>query len=112
MKRSANMIWMLILATVMLVDVAAAQSSSQTSTRTVNFEIISVNGNTIVYKDQTDATKGKALADFIWWALHDGEGMAKDLVFAPLLPFPYHFYSFSYTCLRSGKTEKYQTSST
>ncbi len=40
----------------------------------------------LVYKDQDDATKGKALADFIWWALHDGEKMAKDLVYSPLPP--------------------------
>ncbi len=38
----------------------------------------------LVYKDQADASKGKALADFIWWGLHDGSAMAKDLVFAPL----------------------------
>lgn len=38
----------------------------------------------LIYKDQQDATKGKALADFVWWALHDGEAMAKDLVYAPL----------------------------
>jgi phosphate transport system substrate-binding protein len=38
----------------------------------------------LVYKDQQDEAKGKALADFIWWGLHDGEGMAKDLVYSPL----------------------------
>jgi phosphate transport system substrate-binding protein len=38
----------------------------------------------LVYKDQDDEAKGKALADFIWWALHDGEAMAKDLVYSPL----------------------------
>ena len=40
----------------------------------------------LVYKDQDDATKGQALADFLWWALHDGEAMAKDLVYSPLPP--------------------------
>jgi phosphate transport system substrate-binding protein len=40
----------------------------------------------LVYKDQADEAKGKALADFIWWALNDGEGMAKDLVYSPLPP--------------------------
>jgi phosphate transport system substrate-binding protein len=38
----------------------------------------------LVYKDQDDPAKGKAVADFIWWALHDGEKMAKDLTYAPL----------------------------
>jgi len=38
----------------------------------------------LVYKDQKDAAKGKALVDFLWWALHDGEGFAKDLQYAPL----------------------------
>ena len=38
----------------------------------------------LVYKDQKDASKGKALVDFIWWAVHDGEGFARDLQYAPL----------------------------
>lgn len=38
----------------------------------------------LVYKNYDDPAKGKALADFIWWALHDGEKMAKDLTYAPL----------------------------
>lgn len=38
----------------------------------------------LVYKDQKDAVKGKALVDFLWWAIHDGEGYAKDLSYAPL----------------------------
>ncbi|HKE60248.1 MAG TPA: phosphate ABC transporter substrate-binding protein PstS [Pyrinomonadaceae bacterium] len=40
----------------------------------------------LVYKDQKDAAKGKALVDYLWWALHDGEGYAKDLQYAPLPP--------------------------
>jgi phosphate transport system substrate-binding protein len=40
----------------------------------------------LAYKDQTDATKGRALVDFLWWAVHDGEGFAKDLQYAPLPP--------------------------
>jgi phosphate transport system substrate-binding protein len=40
----------------------------------------------LVYKNQDDATKGKALVNFLWWALHDGEGMAKGLLYAPLPP--------------------------
>jgi phosphate transport system substrate-binding protein len=38
----------------------------------------------LVYKDQPDQTKGKALVDFLWWAIHDGEKMARDLLYAPL----------------------------
>jgi phosphate transport system substrate-binding protein len=38
----------------------------------------------LAYKDQKDAAKGKALVDFIWWGIHDGEKFAKDLQYAPL----------------------------
>lgn len=40
----------------------------------------------LAYKDQKDATKGKALVDFLWWAIHDGEKFARDLHYAPLPP--------------------------
>jgi phosphate transport system substrate-binding protein len=38
----------------------------------------------LVYKAQKDAAKGKALVDFLWWGIHDGEGFAKELRYAPL----------------------------
>jgi phosphate transport system substrate-binding protein len=38
----------------------------------------------LVYKDQTDAQKGKAVADFLWWAIHDGQKAAPALDYAPL----------------------------
>lgn len=38
----------------------------------------------LVYKDQPDAGKGKVLADFLWWAIHDGERYVKDLHYSPL----------------------------
>lgn len=40
----------------------------------------------LAYKDQKDAGKGKALVDFLWWGIHDGEQYAKekDLNYAPL----------------------------
>jgi phosphate transport system substrate-binding protein len=38
----------------------------------------------LVYKEQKDAAKGKALVDFVWWGIHDGERFAKDLQYAPL----------------------------
>jgi phosphate transport system substrate-binding protein len=38
----------------------------------------------LVYKDQKDEAKGKALASFLWWATHDGQKEASDMVYAPL----------------------------
>ncbi|HKU74512.1 MAG TPA: phosphate ABC transporter substrate-binding protein PstS [Pyrinomonadaceae bacterium] len=38
----------------------------------------------LVYKNQKDAAKGKALVDFLWWGIHDGEAFAKELQYAPL----------------------------
>jgi len=38
----------------------------------------------LAYKEQTDATKGKAVVDYLWWGIHDGEKFAKDLQYAPL----------------------------
>ena len=40
----------------------------------------------LVYKAQKDAAKGKALVDFLWWGIHDGERFAKELQYAPLPP--------------------------
>jgi phosphate transport system substrate-binding protein len=41
----------------------------------------------LVYKDQKDATKGKALVDFIWWGIHDGQQVTKDPQY-PYAPLP------------------------
>jgi phosphate transport system substrate-binding protein len=38
----------------------------------------------LLYKEQADAAKGKALVDFLWWALHDGTPYARSLSYAPL----------------------------
>lgn len=38
----------------------------------------------LLYKDQPDAKKGKALVEFLEWAIHDGQKMAKPLLYAPL----------------------------
>jgi phosphate transport system substrate-binding protein len=38
----------------------------------------------LVYRDQTDAAKGRALIDFLWWAIHDGQAAAPALDYAPL----------------------------
>ncbi len=38
----------------------------------------------LVYKNQKDAAKGKVLVDFLWWGIHDGEGYAREMQYAPL----------------------------
>ena len=38
----------------------------------------------LIYKDMPDAVKGKAIVDFIKWAIHDGQQYTKDLLYAPL----------------------------
>jgi phosphate transport system substrate-binding protein len=38
----------------------------------------------LVYEDAKDATKGEALAKFLWWATHDGQKFAQALDYAPL----------------------------
>jgi len=38
----------------------------------------------LVYENAKDATKGEALAKYLWWGLHDGQAFAKDLDYAPL----------------------------
>jgi phosphate transport system substrate-binding protein len=38
----------------------------------------------LVYKQQPDRAKGKALVDFLWWATHDGQALAAPLHYAPL----------------------------
>jgi len=38
----------------------------------------------LIYKDQPDAVKGKALVEFLWWAIHDGQKYAPTLLYAPL----------------------------
>lgn len=40
----------------------------------------------LVYQEQPDPAKGKALVDFLWWALHDGQQYARDLHYASLPP--------------------------
>ncbi|HWR26366.1 MAG TPA: phosphate ABC transporter substrate-binding protein PstS, partial [candidate division Zixibacteria bacterium] len=38
----------------------------------------------LVYKDQTDQVKGKMLAEFLWWAVHDGQKYSSELLYVPL----------------------------
>ncbi|MFO0567600.1 MAG: phosphate ABC transporter substrate-binding protein PstS [Polyangiaceae bacterium] len=38
----------------------------------------------LVYEDAKNPAKGRALAKFLWWALHDGQKHAAELDYAPL----------------------------
>jgi phosphate transport system substrate-binding protein len=38
----------------------------------------------LIYKDMEDPVKGKAIVDFIKWAIHDGQQYTKELLYAPL----------------------------
>jgi phosphate transport system substrate-binding protein len=38
----------------------------------------------LVYRDQPDEVKGRAIARFVWWATHEGQRYASDLLYAPL----------------------------
>ncbi len=38
----------------------------------------------LIPQEQTDEAKGKAMVEFLWWAIHDGEKDAPLLLYAPL----------------------------
>ena len=38
----------------------------------------------LIYESAKDAKRGEALARFLWWAIHDGQGYAEALDYAPL----------------------------
>ena len=38
----------------------------------------------LLFKNQQDPVKGKALVDFLWWATHEGQGYTKELHYSPL----------------------------
>jgi phosphate transport system substrate-binding protein len=38
----------------------------------------------LIYKFQDDAVKGKAIVDFLKWAIHDGQKYASELLYSPL----------------------------
>jgi phosphate transport system substrate-binding protein len=75
------------------VTAAAASASAQTpddlrvsitNSAGANAYPISSYTYILAYKDQKNAEKGKALVDFLWWGIHDGEQFAKELQYAPL----------------------------
>ncbi|HTQ07671.1 MAG TPA: phosphate ABC transporter substrate-binding protein PstS [Polyangiaceae bacterium] len=40
----------------------------------------------LLYADNPDARRGEALAEFVWWAVHDGQRLTRPLDYAPLPP--------------------------
>jgi len=40
----------------------------------------------LVRQEQADSVKGKAVAEFLWWATHEGQRYAAPLLYAPLPP--------------------------
>ena len=75
------------------VTAAAASASAQTPddlrvsiTNSAGPDAYPISSYTYIlaYKEQKNAEKGKALVDFLWWGIHDGEQFAKDLLYAPL----------------------------
>ncbi len=38
----------------------------------------------LVYEDSPDAQKGAAMAKFLWWAIHEGQGLSEPLFYAKL----------------------------
>jgi phosphate transport system substrate-binding protein len=74
--------------------VAAAEASAAALAKDVRTPIVDaggaksypISGFTFImaYKKQKDEAKGKALVDFLKWAMKDGQSMAKPLDYAPL----------------------------
>jgi phosphate transport system substrate-binding protein len=73
---------------------AAAAESVATTPEDLRVQITNASGASaypissytyiLAYKEQKDAAKGKALVDFLWWGIHEGEQFARDLQYAPL----------------------------
>lgn len=40
----------------------------------------------LVYQNQPDEAKGRALVRMLWWAIHDGQAYCESLLYAPLPP--------------------------
>jgi phosphate transport system substrate-binding protein len=73
---------------------AAAASVMTTMPEDMRVSIVNAGGDAtypisaftyvLVYEDQADAVKGKALAEFLWWAVHQGQALGPDLHYAKL----------------------------
>lgn len=74
--------------------VAAAASASAQTPEDLRVSITNSTGENaypissytyiLAYEHQKDPVKGKALVDFLWWGIHDGEQYATPLLYAPL----------------------------
>ncbi len=72
----------------------AAAASFQTMPADLRFYVVNAKGSAaypitgyswvIVYRHQNDAERGKALAQLLWWMIHDGQQYAGPLQYAPL----------------------------
>jgi phosphate transport system substrate-binding protein len=72
----------------------AAAASFQTVPADLRFYVVNGSGSAaypiagyswaIVYQKQNDAERGKALAQLLWWMIHDGQQYAEPLQYAPL----------------------------
>ena len=88
-NRSGKFVEATIASTSAAVNAAAAQLAKDPRTPIVNGagdDVYPISGLTflLVYQDQKDPAKARALADFIGWAIHDGQEMAADLDYARL----------------------------
>jgi len=73
---------------------AAAAGALATMPADYRVSIVNADGDTtypiaaftyiLVYEEMKDATKGKAIANFLWWAIHDGQAMGPPLNYAKL----------------------------
>lgn len=73
---------------------AAAAGALTAMKQDIRVSIVDAKGNTaypiagftyiLLYQTQTDLVRGKALVDFLWWAIHDGQQHAEPLLYAPL----------------------------
>jgi phosphate transport system substrate-binding protein len=66
------------------VEMPADFRVSITNARGKNAYPISAFTYVLIYKEQPDAAKGKAIGQFLWWAVHDGQKLAAPLDYAPL----------------------------
>lgn len=57
-----------------------------TITNSSNLQSYPISGFTwlLVYQEQDDCNKGKALVDMLWWAIHEGQLYTSPLEYAPL----------------------------
>ena len=88
-NRSGNFIEPTLASTTAAAEGAAALLAKNVRTPIVNSPAASaypISGLTflLIYQDQKDPAKAKALAEFIDWAIHDGQRVAEGLDYAPL----------------------------